>query len=405
MKQMQEIYRKAGDQAVDVTHPFYRDTWAEIDLNAVHDNVTAIKASLPVHTDMMAVVKANAYGHGAVDVAREAVDAGATYLGVAILDEAIALRKAGISAPILVLGYIRAEDILIASELDIAVTVFQKEWLQKAESLLHAAGRKAVCHVKLDSGMGRIGLRKEEEIRELADLLKASLHIHVEGAYTHMAAADEPGNDYYHVQKGRFLDMMDWLESSLGEKVKIRHCANSASALRFHEESCNLVRVGISMYGMAPSVEMKPDMKVPLKQAMSLKSRITQVKLLEPGEGISYGSTYRTSGHEWIGTVPIGYADGWIRAHQSGDVLVKGKRAKIVGRICMDQMMILLDGPVETGTEVTLIGKDGGDFLSMDEVAGRIDTISYEIPCTLSYRVPRAVRKDGRVLYVHNDIF
>lgn len=404
-EQMSQSIGQMEDNIMDVTHPFYRDTWAEINLNAIHDNVIAINQSLPEETEMMAVVKANAYGHGAVDVAREALAAGASYLGVAILDEAIALRKAGVDAKILVLGYIRAEDILIASELNIAVTVFQMDWLKQAASILKAAGKSIVCHVKLDSGMGRIGLRKEREIRELAEALRTMDEFDVEGLYTHMATADELKSDYYEVQKERFVNMINWFEGTLNRKIEIRHCANSASALRFHEDICNLVRVGISMYGMPPSVEMKPVMPVPLTQAMSLHSRITHVKQLEPGEGISYGMSYKTKGHEWIATIPIGYADGWIRAHQSGDVLVNGKRAKIVGRICMDQMMVLLDEPVDPGTIATLIGENQGEFISMDEVAGRIGTISYEIPCTLSYRVPRAVRKDGRLLYVHNNIF
>ncbi|MCE7794144.1 alanine racemase [Salipaludibacillus sp. CUR1] len=385
-------------------HPFYRDTWAEINLNAISENVKNIKDNLPQDVEVMAVVKANAYGHGAEEVAREALSAGATYLGVAILDEAIALRKAGVDAPLLVLGLIRPEDVQKAAELDITITIFQKEWLDRAAGYL-SEGDEVTCHIKFDSGMGRIGLRTREEKEELIKSFQAAPNFKVEGLYTHLATADEIDLSYYEKQQQRFSHMIKEFEELYGEEVKLKHCGNSAAALRFGTQCYNLVRVGIAMYGLSPSEAIKDLVNVPLKEAFSLHSRITHIKKLPKGEGLSYGVTYETEGEEWIATVPIGYADGWIRANQSGDVLVNGKRAKIVGRICMDQMMIRLTEPVKEGTQVTLIGRNGGAFLSVDEVARRLQTINYEIPCIISYRVPRAIEKNNEILKVHNNIF
>ncbi|WP_280771303.1 alanine racemase [Salipaludibacillus daqingensis] len=387
-------------------HPFYRDTWAEVDLNAISENVKNIKDGLPKSVELMAVVKANAYGHGAVDVATEALKSGATYLGVAILDEAIALRKADIEAPILVLGYIRPEDVAIAMELNLTLTVFQSSWIDKAKQYLPENLEKRVkCHIKMDSGMARIGIRTDKERQALIESLSHTDKFEVEGLYTHLATADELEMTYFEKQQTRFAQMINDFEREYGEEIPIKHCGNSAAALRFSDRCYNLVRVGISMYGLSPSPEINGVINVPLKEAFSLHSRITHVKKLPKGEGISYGVTYETTKEEWIATVPIGYADGWIRANQSGDVLVQGRRAKIVGRICMDQMMILLDQKVSEGEIVTIIGKNGDDHITVDEVARRLQTINYEIPCIISYRVPRAIMKNGSVSHVHNEIF
>lgn len=387
-------------------HHFYRDTWAEINLDAISENVINIKNGLPKSVEMMAVVKANAYGHGAVDVASEALNSGATYLGVAILDEAIALRKAGIEAPILILGYIRPEDVRIALDLNLTLTVFQSAWIEKAKQYFPLGAEKKVkCHIKIDSGMGRIGIRTNEERQALVKALYETDHFEIEGLYTHLATADELEMEYFEKQQTRFKQMIKDFELEYGQEIPIKHCGNSAAALRFADRCYNLVRVGIAMYGLTPSSEMKELINIPLQEAFSLHSRITHVKKVDKGEGISYGVSYETSSEEWIATVPIGYADGWIRANQSGDVLVQGGRAKIIGRICMDQMMISLDTPVAEGEIVTLIGKNGGDHITFDEVASRLNTITYEIPCVISYRVPRAIMKNGRTLLVHNEIF
>ncbi|WP_227939762.1 alanine racemase [Alkalihalobacillus deserti] len=374
-----------------MSQEFYRDTWAEIDLTAVSQNVKAI-SSLYHDKDMnvMAVVKANGYGHGAVEVAKKALSSGATYLAVALLDEAILLREADIQAPILVLGRIRPNDVLVAQKNQIIVTVFQVEWLEEAKKQL-SPNETIQIHLKFDTGMGRIGIRTREEADALFEfLVKNKQQFEVNGVFTHYATADELDISYVNKQHKQFLTMLDWLKEWQID-VPLIHSGNSAAGLRFPEKNFNVFRLGISMYGLTPSPEITKELPVQLKQAFSLKSRLVQVKELPADETISYGATYRTKETEWIGTIPIGYADGWLRYHSTngGEVLINGKRAPFVGRICMDQCMVRLPERVETGTLVTLIGEDGSDKITMDEVAKRLGTINYEIPCVIGQRVPR----------------
>ncbi|WP_246056264.1 alanine racemase [Alteribacter natronophilus] len=389
-------------------HAFYRDTWAEVNLNAIEQNVTRIKQGLPEGAGFMAVVKANAYGHGAVDVAKTALSAGAACLGVAILDEALALRHAGVEAPILVLGYVRPEDASLAAKYNVTLTVFQHEWIEEAAVQISERTGPVKCHVKVDTGMGRIGLRTDGEWEALASAVeKYSSLFQLEGIYTHFATADEIDDAYVREQHRKFEHFLTAFKKRTGLGNPVVHSANSATALRYREYAHTLVRVGISMYGLVPSEEIAGEITVPLEQAFSLHSRITHVKQLNRGEAVSYGATYRASDEgEWIGTIPIGYADGWIRANASGgEVLINGERAPIVGRICMDQMMIRLPEEVARGTRVTLIGQQGKEVISADEVARRLDTINYEIPCMISYRVPRAIYRDGHLIHLHNEVF
>ncbi|ADU28625.1 alanine racemase [Evansella cellulosilytica] len=372
------------------TNHFYRNTWVEVDLNAIRENVKNLKNHLPSHVHIMAAVKANGYGHSSVPVAEAALQAGATYLGVALLDEAIELRENGIKAPILVLGYVSPKYVNVAAEYDIRLTVFQSEWVEEAAKVLEADNKgKIACHVKIDTGMGRLGIRTKEEGNALIVKLKKYSLFTIEGLFTHYATADELDTSYLELQQQRFKDMISWFEATWGAEVPMKHCGNSATALRFSSEYYNLVRYGISMYGLSPSEEIKELLPFPLKQAFSLYSEITHIKKAEKGDGISYGATYKSPGEEWIGTIPIGYADGWIRANATGEVLVNGERVPIVGRICMDQMMVALKQPVQIGTKVTIIGKQGNSFITIDEVANRLNTINYEIPCTIGSRVPR----------------
>ncbi|MBU9723798.1 MULTISPECIES: alanine racemase [Bacillaceae] len=384
---------------------FYRDTWVEINLDALKENVRNIRKMLPENVRFMAAVKANGYGHGAVDVAKAALEEGASYLGVAILDEALAIRKAGITAPILVMGYVRPENVKLAIEKDIELTVFQGEWLEKTLEFLDGTTKELKCHIKIDTGMGRIGIRTKEEGNALISVLKNSSNFIVNGIYTHFATADELDVTYYKKQQQRFREMVTWFEQELEKEIELKHCGNSAATLRFPDELYNMVRVGIAMYGLTPSTEMKDLIPVSLKEVFSLHSTVTHIKHLPEGHGVSYGATYRATGQEWVATVPIGYADGWIRANSGGFVLINGSKAPIVGRICMDQMMIALPEYVAIGTEVTLIGKQENEIVSMDDVAKRLNTINYEIPCTISYRVPRVVIENKEVRHVHNEIF
>lgn len=384
---------------------FYRDTWVEVDLDAIEQNVTnALRLYKDREMNLMAVVKANGYGHGAVEVSQAALRAGASYLSVAFLDEALALRKAGIDAPILVMGLVGAEHVQLAIKHRITLTVYQLDWLEQAISRLHTRDKLAI-HLKLDTGMGRIGLRREEDIRSCMDFISSHECFELEGVFTHFATADEKDLTYFKKQCQRFNQ---WLEYIREWQLPIRyvHCGNSAAGLRFPEKNFNMFRFGIAMYGLTPSPEITDELPFPLKQAFSLKSRLSNVKKLPKGEGISYGATYVTEGAEWIGTLPIGYADGWIRHHSNagGHVLIDGKRAPFVGRICMDQCMIRLPKEHSIGDTVTLIGESDGKQITMDEVAKRLNTINYEIPCVISWRVPRIYFRDGQIISVKNNL-
>jgi len=376
---------------------FYRDAWAEINLDNISYNMKEIKKLLHVDTKVFAVIKANAYGHGDIEVAKTVIEAGATYLVVAFLDEALTLRKKGITAPILVLGACRPEDAWIAAENDITLTVFQTEWLRQAVKSLRT---QLSIHLELDTGMGRLGIHDKETFVELQNIVKSEPHIYVEGVYTHFSTSDELDLNYFEKQMSRFQEMLTWLD----EKPKFLHSGNSAATLRFPETHLNAVRTGISMYGLTPSSEISSMLPFPLKPAFSLHTKLVHVKKVQKGEKISYGATYETKEDEWIGTLPIGYADGWIRKLQGQEVLVSGKRAPIVGRICMDQCMIKLPSYMPVGTNVTLIGEQGNECISADEIANKLETINYEITCMIAGRIPRVYKKNGEVIRVMNPL-
>ncbi|MFJ5718241.1 alanine racemase [Neobacillus sp. NPDC093127] len=376
---------------------FYRDTWAEVDLDCIAENVISVRKHLPKHVNIIAVVKANAYGHGDAQVAKTALEAGANYLAVAFMDEAIALRNKGINAPILVLGATRPEDVNVAAKFAITLTVFQKEWLEEALNHIKMDERVSL-HIKVDTGMGRIGVRTPMELKAIEQIIGKDERFHLEGVYTHFATADELDITYFQQQLSLFEKMI----SVLAERPRLVHSSNSAAAIRFPKAYFNAVRIGIAMYGLTPSIEMETEIPFPLKEAFSLRSRLVHVKKLEKGEKVSYGATYESEGEEWIGTIPIGYADGWIRKLRGQEVLVDGMRSPIVGRICMDQCMIRLPYYVPVGTTVTLIGAQKGQFLSVNEIAAKLDTINYEVPCIIANRIPRLYKQGGQIVDLKN---
>ncbi|RYL98467.1 alanine racemase [Sporolactobacillus sp. THM7-7] len=376
---------------------FFRETWADIDLDAVAANVANMKKSIPEETGLMAVVKANGYGHGAAEVAETALANGAGWLAVALLDEGIALRRRGITAPILVLSPPRAKDVAIAAKYHISLTAFQKEWVKEAERI-YDLEEPVFLHIACDTGMGRIGIRSREEAGELAEAVGEDRRFVIEGLFTHFATADQDDDAYFNRQYRRFETMVRWMHD-LGVHPPVIHCANSATTLKYPYRKYrlfNMVRYGISMYGLSPSPEMADKLPFPLKRALSLCSRLTHVKKMKPGSAIGYGATYHTKTDEWIGTVPIGYADGWLRALSGTDVLVAGRRCPIVGRICMDQLMVRLPSSLPVGTKVTLIGRDGDDEITADDIAGKLGTINYEVTCMIHPRVPRVFWRGGR---------
>ena len=380
---------------------FYRDSWAEVDLSKIGYNIRQLQGRLLDGTEIYAVVKANAYGHGDIQVAKQALKSGAKALAVSLLDEAIRLREAGIEEPILVMGWTRPEDAVTASEYRISVTVFQKEWMEKVQ-LLHFE-KPLKLHMKWDTGMGRIGVRTTKEMDDILDHFRNNPSFELEAVFTHFATADEEETGYFEEQERRFEYLFSHFERVWQENVEI-HTGNSAASMRFPDRMKHFVRFGISMYGLYPSDVVKEERPIALEPAFSLQSRLIHVKKLDAGEAVSYGATYHTRKEEWIGTVPLGYADGWIRKLQGMEVLVDGKRHPIVGRICMDQFMIRLDQEYPLGTKVTLIGKQGAHEITTDEVADYLETINYEIPCMISYRVPRMFFENGHMVEVDNPL-
>lgn len=378
---------------------FYRDTWVEVDIDAIKDNVSQMRSHLPDDVQLIAVVKANAYGHGDAQVAKVALENGASYLAVAFLDEALGLRKKGINAPILVLGSTRPTDVNLAAKHHISLTVFQEEWLTEASLILDQKAAITI-HLKLDTGMGRIGVRDIPTLKAMESAIHMDKRIHLEGVYTHFATADRLDDSYFKKQLETFHKMISQLQS----KPSMIHASNSAASLREPAAYFNAVRFGISMYGLSPSEEIKGELPFPLKEAFSLRAKLTHIKRLSRGDKVSYGNTYEVEDEEWIGTLPIGYADGWTRKLQGAEVLIDGMRVPIVGRICMDQCMIGLPKEFPIGTVVTLIGKDKEGVISVDEIAEWLETINYEIPCMISNRVPRIYVRAGKEPIIDNKI-
>lgn len=371
----------------------YRNTWVEVNLDAIGHNVQQMKQLLSKKTRIIAVVKADGYGHGAVEVANRAIASGANALAVAIMEEALELRDAGITVPILVFGWVAPSDTPVAAENDLTLTCFQKDWIEQVKS--YSFSRPLKVQMIWDTGMGRVGVRKESDLEDLTIELADATAIRLTGVYTHFATADEKEFTYFYEQQSRFQSLWQTFTKHWNKPVAV-HTGNSAAAMRFPNEMYHFIRFGISMYGLYPSDTIKQEDIIPLRQAFSLHSRLIHVKEVEAGESISYGVTYTAASKEWIGTIPIGYADGWFRKLQGFEVLVDGKRMPIVGKVCMDQTMIRLDGCYPLGTKVTLIGKQQDEEIGMDELADYLDTVNYEIPCNITKRVPRFyVREDG----------
>lgn len=379
----------------------YRPTLAEINLDHLRANYNAFREALPDHMKLLACVKANAYGHGAVEVARELQQLGAAYLSVAFLDEALELRQGGISGPILVLGYTPPEAVEIAYEYDVTITLFSSEVLQAIKALPVKPEKPLKVHIKIDSGMGRLGLLPGEDAISFIEEALSLPQVVVEGMFTHFARADEENKDYTLGQYRRFQGVADALRDK-GYHIPIIHTGNSAAAIDTPELSYNMVRVGIGLYGLYPSDEVNRK-TVSLRPVMTLKTKLVYVKNLPPHSGISYGTKYVTKQEERIGTLPIGYADGFSRMLSGkAEVLIRGRRVPVVGNICMDQCMVSLKSfaeeaeQIKAGEEVVLIGQQSGECITADELAAKLGTIHYEVVCMIAHRVPR--------LYIRDDI-
>lgn len=383
---------------------FYRPTWAEIDLDIISHNLMQFRKRIPEPVKLMAVVKANGYGHGAVMIAREALESGAEYLGVATLDEGVELRRAGIKAPILILGYTPLEAAEAVVKWGLTQTVFSIAMLEGLDQAARRHNMKVKVHLKIDTGMGRIGLRTNDQIFEFINELSCCPNVELEGLFTHHACADESDKSFANLQQTRLQEVLMILAEE-GLEIPLIHAGNSAVAIDHPSWAYNIVRIGISLYGFYPSPEVDHTV-VDLKPALTLKSRIAMVKEVEAGCPISYGGTYQAKTKEKIATVPIGYGDGYSRLLSNrARALVKGREVPIVGRVCMDQIMLnVTDIPeaIEVGDEVVLYGQQNGGNISIDRVAAWMKTINYEVVCMISRRVPRVYLKGGRIIHAEN---
>lgn len=368
----------------------YRDAWVEVSLDALTYNVRQFKNHLREESRLMAVVKADGYGHGAVPIARKSLEAGAEYLAVAFIDEALQIREAGILAPILLLGYTPSHAVREAVKHDLTLTVYSTETLEAIKDATRSLDKKAKVHIKIDTGMSRIGLRYSDEVISLMTLLQSE-EIEVEGIFTHFADADNGESDAYtYKQFEAFQRIIEALENE-GYSIPIKHCCNSAATIAFPEMHMDMVRVGISLYGLYPGQHLKEILS--LQQVMSFKAKPVLVKDVPPHQPISYGLMYEAKETTKIATLPIGYADGFSRLlSNKGHVTVRGTKCPIVGRICMDQSMIDVSAVRTDVTKddiVTIFGDENAGYIPLDVVADQMQTIHYETVCLIGKRVPR----------------
>jgi alanine racemase len=367
----------------------HRPVWAEVDLTAIAENVRALR-SVAAPAGVLAVVKADAYGHGAVPVARAAVAAGVAGLGVALVEEGVELREAEIDAPILVLAepVPDAADAVVQHRLTpVVYTSGGIDVLAKAVAS-SGVGEPLGVHLKIDTGMHRVGCRPDDALA-LARQVRSHPELRLAGTCTHFAVADEPENSYTRMQMQRFETAVDQLRAASVDPGRL-HASNSAGAIAWPSARYDMVRPGIACYGIAPAPALAG--MIELRPALALEARVSHVKLVPAGARLSYGLRYETDRPARIATVPIGYADGVPRAlgHRGGHALVRGRRHPIAGTITMDQLMLDVGAePVEVGDEVVLIGTQGDETITADEWAERIGTIAYEIVCGIGPRVPR----------------
>ena len=386
----------------NLDHPV---TWAEINLRAYAHNIKELKRITRPPARLMAVVKANGYGHGAVEVAREALKNGAQYLGVARINEAISLREAGLSAPILIFGYSPPDLAPMLIDYDLTQTVYSLSTARALSEQASRKGKKMPVHLKVDSGMGRLGFLLEainiipngtaapNPVREIEAITRLP-GLAVKGIFTHFATADSADKSYADLQLDRFMDFLHRLQKE-GLEPPLRHAANSGALIDMPGSHLDLVRPGIATYGLYPSEEVDKSM-VDLKPVMTLKSKIIHLKKVPPGFNVSYGITFQTKHHTTIATIPVGYADGFNRLLSSrGYMLVQGQRVPIVGRVCMDLTMLDVGAIPEVSVEdeVVVFGEQGFEAIPADEIAASIDTINYEIVSTITGRVPRVYLK------------
>ena len=363
-----------------------RPTVVEISLARLADNLRAIQAAVRPAA-MMPIVKANAYGHGLVPVARHLISLGVASLGVAFLEEAVALREAGITVPILVMGGIFGDQIPVFLRHGLTLTASSIDKLEQIDEAAAQTGVTATVHLKIDTGMERIGVHYYNA-RGLLERASECRRTVVEGIYSHFANADAVDLTSARLQLARFLEVLEWYDKQ-GVKPPVRHMANSGAVLQLPESHLDIVRPGILLYGVYPSAEVRKTIAV--QPALSMRSRVVYFKVVTPGHPVSYGSTWESDHPVRVVTVPVGYGDGYFRALSNvAHVLIRGKKYPVVGRVCMDQIMVNLEWETAyNGDVVTLLGADGAELITCEDLAEWAGTIPYEILTNINTRVPR----------------
>ncbi len=368
-----------------------RPAWIEINLDNLKKNIKNIKKIIKDKSEIMGVIKADGYGHGAVKIAEVLRQENIKWFAVSMVEEALELRENGFEEEILILGYTPEEDFCKLIKHNITPTIYEFSQAKHLNELAFKHDCVKNIHIKIDTGMGRLGYSSlEKAVEEIIEINKLS-NIKIEGIFSHLAAADEIDNDYSKKQFDYFTKLLNKLEKEKIE-IPIKHIANSAAVINFPEMHLDLIRPGIILYGIYPDLEMAVNSKIKLYPVMEVKAKLIHVKRVSFNEKISYGCTFSTEKETVIGTVPLGYADGIFRnLSNNGEVLVKGKRCPIIGRVCMDQFMIdLTEVPfADVGEEVVLIGRQKDEYISADEVAQKVNTISYEIVSRMGKRMSR----------------
>lgn len=383
----------------------YQRVWAEVDLDAIWENMVHMKENIAENTKILAVIKTDGYGHGGVPIAKmlEQLDfmfgyAAATY------EEAHVLREAGVKKPILILGYTfpYCYEELIREE--IRPAVYRRDTVEELVAAAAKVGQKAKVHIKVDTGMGRIGITPDEEGLEFVRFLMGHLELEVEGIFTHFAKSDEEDKTSANHQLALFQNFIDRIQTELGLTIPVKHCSNSAAILEMPQANMDMVRAGITTYGLYPSEEVRKDI-VPLRAAMSLYSHIVYCKTIHAGQSVSYGGLFTAQKDTRVATIPVGYGDGYPRSLSGkGYVLIRGKKAPILGRVCMDQFMVDISeipGVME-GDKVTLLGVDGTERITAEELGELSGRFNYEFVCDLGKRIPRVYRQHGEITEVRD---
>ena len=370
----------------------YERVRADISLDAILANMESMKRNLKEGVQIAAVLKTNAYGHGAVEIAKvlEPLDYVWGY-AVAAFEEAVELREAGLRKPILLLGYVFPYCYQELAKMNIRPAVFREDMLEQLSAAAKAAGKKIKIHIAVDTGMSRIGIFPDETGLDFVKKALETEGLQVEGMFTHFARADEADRSFTEEQLEKFVWLTEAVKERLGYDIPIRHCSNSAGIIEYPHANMTMVRAGITLYGLWPSDEVRKDI-VPLEPVMSLRSHIIYIKEISAGTPVSYGGTWAPDHTVRLATVPVGYGDGWPRSlSNKGYVLIRGQKAPIRGRVCMDQFMVeVTDIPdASEGDEVTLIGRDGDAYISMEEVGDLSGRFNYELACDINPRVPR----------------